>query len=74
MSSDLSSTSRLQHGVTTFSRGKVHRELERLEEIMRDVCADSRAELAEFNGEPDHVHLPVNYPARTDTVPAREQP
>jgi putative transposase len=26
--------------------------LERMEEIIRDVCADFRAELAEFNGEP----------------------
>ena len=29
---------------------------------MRDVCADFRAELAEFNGEPEHVHLLVNFP------------
>jgi putative transposase len=36
--------------------------LERLEEIMRDVCADFGAELREFNGEPDHVHLLVNFP------------
>jgi len=40
--------------------GAVH--LERMEEIMRDVCADYRAELAEFNGEPGHVHLLVNFP------------
>ena len=26
--------------------------LEQMEEIMRDVCADFRAELAEFNGNP----------------------
>jgi putative transposase len=31
--------------------------LKRTEEIMRDVCADLRAELAECNGEPGHVHL-----------------
>ena len=29
---------------------------------MRDVCADFGAELAEFNGEPGHVHLLVNFP------------
>jgi REP-associated tyrosine transposase len=29
---------------------------------MRDVCADFRAALREFNGEPDHVHLLVNLP------------
>ena len=36
--------------------------LDPMEEIMRDVCADFGAELAEFNGEPDHVHLLVNFP------------
>jgi putative transposase len=36
--------------------------LERMEEIMRDVCAGSGAELAEFNREPEHVHLLVNFP------------
>ena len=40
--------------------GSAH--LERMEEIMRDVCADFRAELAGFNGEPEHVHLLVNFP------------
>ena len=29
---------------------------------MRDVRADFRAELAEFNGEPEHVHLLANFP------------
>jgi putative transposase len=32
------------------------------EHTMRDGCADLDAELAEFNGEPDHVHLLVHYP------------
>ena len=36
--------------------------LKRMQEIMRDVCADFGAELAEFNGEPEHVHLLVNFP------------
>ena len=31
---------------------------------MRDVCADFGAELREFNGEADHVHLLVLYPPR----------
>jgi putative transposase len=26
------------------------------------VCADFEAELVEFDGEDDHVHLLVNYP------------
>ncbi|KND36954.1 cytosine methyltransferase [Streptomyces acidiscabies] len=38
--------------------------LTRCEEIMRDVCADFDAELTEFNGEPDHVHLLVHYPPK----------
>jgi putative transposase len=39
----------------------IYQELEYMEEIMRDVRADFRAELAELNGEHDHVHLPVTY-------------
>lgn len=38
------------------------RHLERMEQIMRDVCGEFRAELAEFNGEAEHVHLLVNFP------------
>jgi putative transposase len=38
------------------------RHLERMEQIMRDVCADFGAELREFNGEAEHVHLLVNFP------------
>jgi putative transposase len=34
----------------------------RLEQIMRDVCADSGTGLTEFNGEPSHVHLLVRFP------------
>ena len=37
-------------------------QLGRMEEIMRAVCADFGTELAEFNGEADHVHLLVNFP------------
>lgn len=38
--------------------------LERMEQIMRAVCADFETDLAEFNGEPDHVHLLVNFPPK----------
>lgn len=38
--------------------------LERMGQIMRDVCADFESELAEFNGESNHVHLLVNFPPK----------
>ena len=38
------------------------RHLARLETIFGDVCEDFGAELVEFNGETEHVHLLVNYP------------
>jgi putative transposase len=38
--------------------------LARMEEIMRSVCADFETELAEFNGEPSHVHLLVHFPPK----------
>ena len=31
---------------------------------MRDVCADFEAELTEFNGEGQHVHLLVSFPPK----------
>jgi REP element-mobilizing transposase RayT len=40
-----------------------------LEQIMRDVRADFGAELAEFNGEAEHVHLLLNF-ARRGHLPA----
>jgi putative transposase len=40
------------------------RHLERLEEIMRDVCADFETGLAEFNGESNHARLLVNFPPK----------
>jgi REP-associated tyrosine transposase len=40
------------------------RHLRRMEEVMRAVCADFEAELVEFNGESNHVHLLVNYPPK----------
>ncbi|QYC41537.1 Transposase IS200 like protein [Nonomuraea coxensis DSM 45129] len=38
--------------------------LNRMEEIMRDVCADFETGLSEFNGENNHVHLLVNFPPK----------
>ncbi|MEU8261743.1 IS200/IS605 family transposase [Micromonospora sp. NPDC048999] len=38
--------------------------LTRCEQVMADVCAGMGAELAEFNGEDDHVHLLVRYPPK----------
>ena len=40
------------------------RHLKRMEEVMRDVCADFETELVEFNGEDNHVHLLVNFPPK----------
>jgi putative transposase len=34
------------------------------EETMRKVCADFGAQLAEFNGDDNHVHLLVTYPPK----------
>ncbi|WP_026152404.1 IS200/IS605 family transposase [Actinopolyspora halophila] len=38
--------------------------LNRLEQIMSDVCGDFEAELSEFNGEDNHVHLLVHFPPK----------
>ena len=40
------------------------RHLKRREEIMRAVCGDVEAELVEFTGEANHVHLLVDYPPK----------
>lgn len=51
--------------VTKFRRGIFDDAmLTRCEEIMRDVCVSFGAELREFNGEGDHVHLLVHYPPK----------
>jgi putative transposase len=51
--------------VTKYRRGPFTDEiLARCEEIMRQVCTSLGAELAEFNGETDHVHLLVRYPPK----------
>jgi putative transposase len=38
------------------------RHLARMEEIMREVCADFETGLVEFHGENNHAHLLVNVP------------
>jgi putative transposase len=38
--------------------------LDDLREIFSGVCKDFEAELVEFDGEDDHVHLLVNYPPK----------
>ena len=38
--------------------------LEYLKPIFANVCRDFSAELVEFDGEDDHVHLLVNYPPK----------
>jgi putative transposase len=38
--------------------------LTRREEIMREVCQDFAAELKQFNGGDDHVHLLIHYPPK----------
>ena len=51
--------------VTKYRRGVfTDAMLTRCERVMRDVCEALGAELAEFNGEDDHVHLLVRYPPR----------
>ncbi|MFI7148493.1 IS200/IS605 family transposase [Nonomuraea sp. NPDC050022] len=49
---------KLRHKVFTDTH------LTRMEEIMRDVCADFATELREFNGGHDHVHLLVTFPPK----------
>src|SRR5258708_1015161 len=39
--------------------------LDELRNIFTGVCIDFEAELVEFDGEDDHVHLLVNYPPKT---------
>ncbi|MEO3792282.1 IS200/IS605 family transposase [Nonomuraea sp. B10E15] len=51
--------------VTKYRRGAfTDPMLVRCEQIMREVCADFEAELREFNGADDHVHLLVHYPPK----------
>jgi REP-associated tyrosine transposase len=51
--------------VTKHRRDVLSKEmLDRCRQIMTKVCADFEAELIEFNGEHDHVHLLVHYPPK----------
>lgn len=40
------------------------RVLDHLKEVFNSVCKDFEAELVEFEGEDDHVHLLINYPPK----------
>jgi putative transposase len=51
--------------VTKYRREVFTKEiLDELRLIFCSVCKDFEAELVEFNGEDDHVHLLVNYPPK----------
>jgi len=51
--------------VTKYRLGVMDDEMLRAcETVMQKVCEDFEAELAEFNGDADHVHLLVNYPPK----------
>ena len=51
--------------VTKYRRGVFTKEvLDDLRAVFAGVCADFEAELVEFDGEDDHVHLLVNYPPK----------
>ena len=51
--------------VTKYRRGVFTKEiLDDLKTIFAKVCTDFEAELVEFDGEDDHVHLLVNYPPK----------
>lgn len=38
--------------------------IDRMRNIFRVVCADFEADIVEYNGEPDHVHLLITYPPK----------
>jgi len=51
--------------VTKYRRGVFTKEiLDDLRPIFSSVCTDFEAELVEFDGEEDHVHLLINYPPK----------
>ena len=51
--------------ITKYRRKVFNRNiLEELENIFAKVCHDFEAELIEFDGKHDHVHLLVNYPPK----------
>lgn len=51
--------------VTKYRRNVFKKEhLEAMQLVLVNVCRDFEAELVEFNGEHDHVHLLVHYPPK----------
>ena len=51
--------------VTKYRRNVFKKEhLDAMQQILANVCKNFEAELLEFNGEHDHVHLLVNYPPK----------
>jgi putative transposase len=55
--------------VTKYRRGVLDDEmLTCCEDAMRKVCGDFEADLREFNGEADHVHLLVLYPPNVSAL------
>ncbi len=50
-----------------------HDATEKLRTYFSNVCADFEAELVEMDGEPDHVHLLINYPP-TGRLLRRDRP
>jgi putative transposase len=51
--------------VTKFRKGVFTKEiLDDLRSVFASVCRDFEAELVEFDGEDNHVHLLVNYPPK----------
>jgi len=51
--------------VTKYRPGVFTKEvIDDLRTIFTSVCKDFEAELVEFDGEDDHVHLLVNYPPK----------
>ena len=38
--------------------------LQRLKVMFEKVCSDFQAQLVEMNGQPEHVHLLINYPPK----------
>lgn len=51
--------------VTRYMRGVFTKEiLDDIRVVFSSVCSDFEAELIEFGGEDDHVHLRMNYPPK----------
>jgi len=51
--------------VTKYRRGVISDQVrDFLREVLEKVCLDFQAELMEFDGEDDHVHLLVAYPPK----------